>query len=319
MAKNLSGLVLIATLALLLSGAVSAAEKLKLGTAVKLYPPYYLVVLAGQEQGIWQKNGLDVEWVPFRGSVLMHRGLAAKAVNIGFSPSISFVEAAAKGVPEMVVCELYAGKTQNYVWVRTDGPYKEAKDLRGTRMGVLKLAGLAHAFGKMLAKSLNMEKNIRFVASGGIRETQALLTTGGIESTILGLEVMLPLVVQGKIRAIHNVHDHLPDAWTDHLVVARKDFAEGQRQTVQRVVTGVLQSIEFINGHRSWAIKTMKSFHRYPDKAAKMVAQRLRFTKDGRVPPAALENIRKFVAEYDIAPKEKIPPVSELYTHRFIK
>src|SRR3972149_46982 len=95
-------------------------EKLKLGTAVKVFPPYYLPILIAEEKGIWKQNDLEVEWTPFGGGALMVRAMAAGAINVGLNPSITHVESVGKGVPLVAVAEFYAGKTENFVWVKTD-------------------------------------------------------------------------------------------------------------------------------------------------------------------------------------------------------
>ncbi len=294
-------------------------EKLKLGTAVKVYPPYYLPILAAEQKGVWKQQDLDVEWVPFGGGALMVRAMAAAAINVGFNPSITHVESVGKGVPVVAVAELYAGKTENFVWVKTDSRFREGKDLKGARVGVMAMAGLAYAFGTMVQKNLAMEKDIKLVATGGIPEAQAMLRTGAIDAVVLGLEVMLKLKETGEIRDVVRVHDFLPSEWTDHLIVARKEYVKTNPETVRKVIKGLFQGIRLVQENPGWTGETIKSVSGVGDAGARMVQERFRFSKDGRVPRKAVENVRSFVLDYGLAPREKMPPAEELYTEEFTR
>jgi ABC-type nitrate/sulfonate/bicarbonate transport system substrate-binding protein len=96
----LVGLLVFGYIGLQPGGSVSlAAEKLRFATAVKLYAPYYLPVLAAQGQGYWKQQGLDVEWVAFRGGTPMNKAVAAGEIKIGLTNASSQFAAAARGVP----------------------------------------------------------------------------------------------------------------------------------------------------------------------------------------------------------------------------
>src|ERR1700749_509385 len=84
----------------------SALDKISYGTAVKLSPVYYLPVLAGQEQGIFKKNGLDVEWVPSNRGPDFHRALGAGAVQIRWSNGATDIPPIGRGARTVIVANL---------------------------------------------------------------------------------------------------------------------------------------------------------------------------------------------------------------------
>src|SRR3990172_7038063 len=59
---------------------VEAADKITFGIPAKVSPAYYLPLLAGQEQGLWKEQGLDMEWVSFEGSAQLLRAVATGRV-----------------------------------------------------------------------------------------------------------------------------------------------------------------------------------------------------------------------------------------------
>ena len=74
------------------------AQKLKFATSVKIYAVFYLPVLAAEKEALWQKNGLEVEWVSTKGGGAMMRAMAAGALNIGLTGAVTAIKAAAAGV-----------------------------------------------------------------------------------------------------------------------------------------------------------------------------------------------------------------------------
>ncbi len=110
-------------LALLTANAYSQ-QRIKFGTFLKGHPVSYLPVFAAEEKGYWKENGLQAEWVPFRGSGALMRGIAAGAVSIAVSTGAGVLQAAARGVPVVAVSELHK-RDYFMAWVRVDSPLKK--------------------------------------------------------------------------------------------------------------------------------------------------------------------------------------------------
>src|SRR3990170_4197668 len=177
-------LVLFCAMALVFYGLpVQAAEKLKFGTAVKESAEYYLRVLAAEEKKLWEKNGLQAEWVPFKGAGEMFRSVAAGAIFTGFAATSSIVEAQVRGVPAVIVSDVVP-YDPFVIWVRTDSRFKEPRDYKGARVGVARFGGAQHLYGQLIAKSLGVEKEVKFVSIGGIPEGWAAMKTGIIDAMV---------------------------------------------------------------------------------------------------------------------------------------
>ena len=294
----------------------SAAEKLKLASAVKLSSKFYLPILAAEEKGIWERNGLDVKWVPFKGGYPMNQAVTAGSISIGLSTAAGQLRAAVAGVPVVIVSELHPGGDWS-IWVRTAGPIKEPKDLKGAKIGVVRLGGTAHAYGLAVSKRLGLEKDMKIIAIGGPSVSIASLKAKITDGAIHPVDIVINLKVEGVVRKVLTIADYLPKPWVAYSVFATRKFVQNQPDTVSKVIKSLLQATDFIGKNPIWAINKMKSLSRYSDKAARAMYDILHFSKDGRISRKGLENVLNFLIDYRLIKKENVPPVETLYNPRF--
>lgn len=293
-----------------------AAEKLAFGTAIKENPVYALPMLAGEEKGLWKEEGLEVQWVPFRGGALMYRAVAAGSINVGWGDIVSHVQAMVGGLPVILVADLQI-EYPFFLWVKADSPIKEPKDLKGARIGVNVMGGVAHAMARLVAKSLGVEKDVRIVAGGGISETIAAFKAGAIDGLVFSIYAMMPLKVKGEARELAAVRDYLPREWTEQVIFTRKEFGEANPGTVRKVVRAVLRMGEFVKKNREWSTEKMKSVLGYNEEMARITHPLLNFGKDGRFNHRAVENVKTFMIEYGIVTRDKAPAAEQIYTRQF--
>lgn len=298
------------TLVLVCASSVQALERLKVASAVKVAPFYLLMFTAAQEKGFWQGNGLDAEWTPFKGSRDMFRGVAARAVSIGISPAIGTLAAIGRGVPVLVVADLKP-RDDFLFWVRPDSPIRKPKQLHRAKVGLPRLGGTSHAFGKAVAKALGIE--LKFVGAGGITDEVAALKTGRIDVIIEPLRVMVPVKLKKEARVVMSVGDYLPREWVERVVFARRDFNRTRRPTVMKVNKAIAQTTDFVMQNRGWALATMQREIRYSLAAAELMYDQV--LKGARLDPVdrkAIGNVRNFLLEYGIVPRDKMPSLDEL-------
>lgn len=294
------------------------AEKFNLGAGYKWEPTFYLPVFAAEEKGIWKENGLEVEWVPFAGGSAMYQGLAAASVNMGSAGSTTHLLAASGGVPAVIVATLVT-KMEWPLFVRPDSPMKEPKDLKGKKIGVGRFAASPHIYGRVAMKALGLEKDVRFVQTGGMMEELAALSTGSVDAVIDSLGAVAGLLAKGEVRRLMSVSEYLPKDWVDQVVGARKDFLKSKADTAKRVLKALFQAVDFVDKNPEWAIARMMAFQNYPDATARlMYKEGLNFSKDGKITRSAVENIRNIMIEYGVITKERAPSVGELYTEEYL-
>lgn len=299
-----------------LGSSIFALEKVKLGSSVKVVPHYYLPPLAAEEKGFWQQNGLEVEWIPFTNAPAQMRAMAAGELNIGESGIDGPPTAAARGLPVIIVSEL-ASTPAPGIWVIADSPYRHVRDLEGARVGVSALGGYLHTLARIIVSAHGVEKKVRFVGSGGIRESQAALRAGALDAVVTNLTVVAPLKLEGKVREVASVGDYLPKPWVDQVVFARKDFARGKPDVLRKTLKAMLQSFAFIRENPRWAVDKMKSFTGLSEEAAKLIYEALHFSVTGKLDRNAMENVRTTFIKYGIL-TEKAPAVDDLFTTDYL-
>lgn len=299
------------------SYAAWAADKLRFGISVKFNPSYSLPFFAAEERGFWRQNDIDAQVIFFDSGSSMFRGMAAAGVDMGLGGGLSDVQAMARGVPVIIVADLKSPQEFS-VWVRADSPIKGPRDLKGAKIGISSFGGLVHAYGRALAKALGMEKDIKFMASGGSTQEIAALRAGVTDGTIFSFFGMAALKFKGELREAVIVTEYLPREWIDVTISARRDFRDKSPGAIRRGLKAVFQGADFVLKNSDWTVAKLKAEYGYEEKDARAVHRDiLRYGKDGVMNPRALENMRNFLIEYGIIPKEKAPAVEELYTNEF--
>lgn len=301
----------------LLAAPDAGAQKLKLGSSLRLSPVYDLPYLAAVEKGFWSQNGLEVEWVPFQAGAPLYQAIAAGSIPVSLTMAANDFQARAAGVPTIIVSGLYESD-DFYIWVRADSRIRAPADLKGAKIGVVRFRGSAHAYGLMVTKALGIEKEVRFVSAGGIRESLAALRAGATDAAVHPFHQLVEMKLKGEVRDLVRVDDYRPKEWASHVVTARSDFAKKEPDTVKRVVRSILQATEFIGKNRDWSAEKVKLLFGFSDEAAKQIYERFHFTRDGKIGKKALENLRAYLIQYGIVSGEKIPTVEELYTEEFL-
>jgi ABC-type nitrate/sulfonate/bicarbonate transport system substrate-binding protein len=154
-------------------------------------------------------------------------------------------------------------------------------------------------------------------AAGGIRSQLAALKSGAVDAAMITLFAIAPLVVKGEVREVLHMVDYLPKPWMSRVVYARRDFLAKDPDSVGKMVKSLLQATKFVMANRGWTIEKMKSYSKYPPKAAELLYPKLIYSKDGRIDPKALSNVRQFLLDYKVISAADAPPLKELYTNQF--
>lgn len=295
---------------------ILALEKVRLGSSVRMVAHYYLPPLTAEEKGFWQQNGLEVEWIPFAAAPAQMRAIAAGALDMGMSGSDGPLTAAERGLRVIIVSEL-ASPPKVGVWVTADSRYQNVRDLQGAKIGVSALGGYLHALGRIIVAGHGVEKEVRFVGSGGIPQSQAALRVGSLNAIVSNITALANLKVEGKVREIGSLGDFLPQPWVDQVVFAGKDFARSKPDIAKNTLRAMLQSFDFIRKNPRWAVDKMKSFTGLSEEAARLIYDATHFATTGKLDRNAVENVRTVLIKYGVL-TEKAPAADDLFTNDYL-
>lgn len=315
--KTPLGMTILATFFFLFPGSWANAERLKVATATRLTAAYFLPVLAAQEQGFFKEEGLQTEWVPFAGGTPMTHAFAARSVALALDVATSVIIISSRGIPVRILADLGQGLTW-FLYVRNDSPIRSPGDLRGARFGAVRFGSLADGFTKAMAKQLGIGKEIRLIALGAVPERMAALRTGAIDATFSTVESMAGLEEQGFVRRLLALSDYVPFRRDPVTIFATDRLIQENPREVEKSVRALLKATEFVMKERDWSVGLIKRERNWPDGVARRVYESLMLSSSGRIDPGLLGKISEFLIEYGLVVKEKTPPVSALYTERFL-
>ncbi len=318
MRKILATIAVVLTMGLIIGGyTANAAEKLKLGSPLRFHPAHYLIVMAAQEKGIFTANGLDVEWVPFRGTYAQMQAFVAGEARVGTSSAVGIIQANGRGLPAIIVAT-YQRKEAWHVWVPTASPIKDMKDLKGKKLAISRIGGTDYGYTMLALKSLKMDKDVKIIAVGGIRESVAALKAGNVESSMRSIYAFARLIEKKEVRSVLNINRFIPKDWVVHTIFAHRDMVKNKPDIVGRLVKSMIESGRFMTNNPGWAIAKMREKQRVTEATAKFLFENLEYT-DGKIDRKALENVRNFLLLTGLIKKEKAPPIDKIYTTQFTR
>ncbi len=295
-----------------LSLSAPAAEKYRLGVPIKSSPDFVLGLRAAEEKGFWKEQGLDVEGVGFKGGGPMTRSLAAGTIQAVWTVTPHAIFTISKGVP-MVISASLGGVAEMRIWVPGDSAIRGARDLKGSRIALTRMGGLAHVTGQVMSKVLNLKLN--FIAAGGLPEQVAAAKAGKADGLMQAVSSMGPVKFKEKIRDVLSSSDYLPRQWSEHVLAVRKDLLEKRPDVVKGMTRGLLRALNFIEGNPQWSVEKMTTTLGYSDEAARWIHREIiKFSEDGKINRGGLQKVRDILIEYGLIPRGKAVPVDRLYT-----
>ena len=160
---------------------------------------------------------------------------------------------------------------------------------------------------------------MKFVAVGGVAERVAALKAGAIDAFVQTFAPNANLVVKGELREVASMRGRFPADWSDIVLYARRDLVDKKPETVGRLIKAVFASTDFIQENRAWSVERLRSSMGFVEEAAKIIFEHLRFSRDGKISRKALENVRDFLAEFQLFPRGKTLDLDAFYTTKFVE
>ena len=195
---------------------------------------------AGVEQGIFKKNGIDVEMTWTRGGAETLQAIITDSADVAIANGIlGVIGAASKGAPVKIVSAQMTGAPDLFWYVRADSPVTGMKDLQGRTMGYSRPGSSTHLVAQALAEHFKVAPKL--VSTGGVPDTRTQVMSGQIDAGWSAPPYNLDLVNQGKVR-----------------IVARGTELPAMNEQTVRVNAA---SVKFLSDKRDVARRFMKAYH----------------------------------------------------------
>jgi NitT/TauT family transport system substrate-binding protein len=292
-----------------------AGETLRVGKAV---PESFAFVPLdiGMHEGIYKRNGIDVEEIAFAGDAKLQQAMAADSLDIalGSGPAMAFI---AKGAPTKAIAVMGSPPLDLTIVVRPDGP-KTAAELKGKKVSVSTVGGLTYWLVSETSRQQGWGPNgIDIAPMGGMPPQISALERGDIDGVVTDISTALELERLGRARIltrfgqiVKDFHVHIIYA-TDKVIASRPDAVRG-------FVKGWFESIAFMRNHKSESVTIATQVIGKDDSINSKTYDELMpmFSNDGRFDQKALDTLAKSYVELKVLPAE--PDMTKLYTEAFL-
>jgi NitT/TauT family transport system substrate-binding protein len=294
-----------------------AAEKLRVGKSIGAAFTY-VPLDVGVSQGIFQKQGLDVEVYNFGGSARQTQAMAAGSVDIGLGSSTAMA-LIVRGAPMLAVGVIANSVANIGILVPADSPIKTLADLKGKKIGVTTSGSLTDWMLRELNRSQGWGSDgAQAVAIGSSRAGNiAALKTSSIDALIDDYSTIFDQKDAKEMRLLAKASTFSRD-FVREVIFGTNATIKERPDLMRRFVKGWLESIAFVKSHRAEAsiiggqVQSIspEGYGKMYDAAISM------FSDTGRFDPEKLEVLRSSFVELGILAAG--PDMSKLYTEEFL-
>jgi len=228
---------------------------------------FFLLVDAGNDRGIWARNGLNPEFVPAAGSSVQLKSLIDSGIKIGFVNAAEVTLARSSGVPVKTVAA-YFGETTARIFVAANGPIKTAKDLNGKRIGVISATHTSYRTVLYINQKLGITAEP--VSIGTLSNNIEALRAGQIDALYSAEGAALTLIDSGDLRLVLPLADIYPKPYTAVVIWATDDLIEKNPGLVGKFVNATLEIVGYLKANPGYA----SQLYVQRTKAAKDVAEK---------------------------------------------
>src|SRR5438128_6859435 len=290
------------------------ATAVKIGTAV--LGDYSMVgpVVVALERGLFAREGLAAEFVPFRGGPDLLKAVMGGDILVGITGSTDILVFREAGSPIKMIATHTEG---NHFTLNVATDVHTVADLRGRAIGVTRVGATTWIFARMLARKegWDPDTDVQIVGLGGLDAQLAALARREIAAYVWG-DGGAVTELQGKSKVLLRF-DAVTGKWISQIQYASEDAIKSQADPIRRSLRALYT-----------ALKLMRES---PREAAEACAQRLGWPPEavlrahrisgpllpvhGRIDGAALSGLPGTLLEYGVI-KKKLP-LEEHFTREF--
>ena len=292
-----------------------AQPRVKIGTAV--LGDYSLAgpVIVALEKGFFGQEGINAEFVPFRGGPDLLKAVLAGDVLIALTGSTDLLVFREAGSPIKMIATHTEG---NHFTLNVAPDVGALAELKGKAIGITRAGSTTWIFARMLAKQQGWDpdRDVKIVALGALDAQVAALSRKEIAAFIWGNGGAVT-ELQGKSKILMRL-DRFTPQWISQIEYASEDAIRKDAETIKKGMRGIFRALRFMKEH--------------PEDAAPLAAKRLGWTPDavlrahkissplfpydGSISVQALGAMQEVLLEYGVIKKRL--PIEEHFTKEFV-
>jgi NitT/TauT family transport system substrate-binding protein len=292
----------------------SAQPSVKIGTAV--LGDYSLAgpVIIALDKGFFRQEGVNAEFIPFRGGPDLLKAVLSGDVLIGATGSTDILVFREAGSPIKMIATHTEG---NHFTLNVAPDVTAVGDLKGKAIGITRAGSSTWVFARMMAKQQGWdpERDVKIVSLGALDAQVAALARKEIAAFVWG-DGGAVTELQGKSKILMRL-DRFTPQWISQIDYASEDAIRKDAESIKKSLRAIFRALRFMKEH--------------PDDAAPIAAKRLGWTPeavlrahkisspmfpfDGSISVQALASMQDVLLEYGMIKKRL--PLEEHFTKDF--
>jgi NitT/TauT family transport system substrate-binding protein len=209
-------------------------------------------ILYAQKTGMFAKAGIDLDLGRLPTGAAVTAAVAGGSLNIGKSTFFAVVAAFAHGVPVVVISPavIYDSRFPNGgLVVLKDSPIRSVADLAGKVIAVNNLSEPTRPATEQWLQASGMPKDVVKFVEVPMSAMPAALDTHRLDLAFLTVPVIDEAMATGKYRTLEPVLNHIAPRWWFSAIIASRDWAKSNRDTVRRITSVIQASAAYTNLH----------------------------------------------------------------------
>jgi NitT/TauT family transport system substrate-binding protein len=223
------------------SGAARSQERDKLRVSTLFIGSSLVPFWIAQEQGIFARNGVDVELITMQ-STLSTTALLAGEVDVIFgTPQSIFSVLTAKNPPPLITIAAWGSASEH--WLVVNPAIKSAKDLEGKTIGMSRPRSADHGYTILILERLGIDpRKVTFLSTGGQASRSAAVEAG----TTMGSSFNRYYTLQLKRKGFRDFAKlERPDyPFPPSIFVVKKDALQSKRKTLKSMLLAMMEASE---------------------------------------------------------------------------
>ncbi len=282
-----------------------AQQQFKVGTAVlgdyALAGPFILAA----EKGFFKTEGLDVEFVPFRGGPNLVKAVIAGEILLGAAGATDILVFREAGMPLKMVATHTEG---NHFTLNVTPEIQSVTELKGKAIGVTSVGATTWVFARMVAKEQGWDpdRDVTIVGLGGLDAQVAALARKEIHAFVWG-DGGAVTQLQGKSRVLMRL-DKVTPKWISQIQYVSEDGIKKNGDAIRKSMRAIFHALRFMTSNTAEAAEIIsKKIGWSPDAvlAAHKISSAL-FSHDGTISMQALGSMQDTLLEHGVL-KKKLP------------
>jgi NitT/TauT family transport system substrate-binding protein len=268
----------------------TAPVRVKIGTAS--ITASTLTLWIAQEQGMFKKQGVEVETILIRGGPTLVASLVSGETPLAFTTGVSFLGAAVQGVDVKMLTSV----SEKVSWKLMAAPkIKTAQDLHGKKIGVSSIVGTTWLNSMLALEQLGLEPkrdNIIFLQTGDPVTMAHALEAGRVDAAVLDPVQSRQLGLKGFSLLVDLLKANV--VFPGLGLGATRSYVDKNTAIVEKVVTALTESLAFVfqPANKTVVLKSLMKNMKLSDQGAAEEGYQDQLATLSRKPYPSLEGMR---------------------------